>query len=77
MREAKCCTDVTSEAFGVADGADVPMERVPPMRAAAKRRRGLCQVGLADGREGRSLWSPNEGLTAERRGPRKSGLVFC
>ncbi len=50
-------------------------QRTPPLRAAAKRRRGLCQAGLAGGREGRSLRSPNERLTAERRSRRKA--VWC
>ena len=42
-------------------------QRAPPFRAAAKRRRGLGQAGLMDGRERRSLRSPSERLTAQRR----------
>jgi hypothetical protein len=42
-------------------------QRTPPIRAAAKRRRGLGQAGLTDGRERRSLRSPSGRLTAQRR----------
>jgi len=41
-------------------------QRAPPHRAAAKRRRGLGQGRLWDGRERRSLRSPSERLTAQR-----------
>jgi len=72
MREAKCCTDVTSEAFGVADGADVQMERAPPKRAAAKRSR-KAELGRGE-RLRRVVYGALSGrLTAEPGGLSKRG----
>jgi len=46
-------------------------QRTPPIRAAAKRRRGLGQGRLRDGRERQSLRSPSGRRTAQRRESRK------
>ena len=52
----------------------VLVQRTPPLRAAAKRRKRVGQAG-ADGREVRSLRSPKGRLTAEPALVRPLGVL--